>query len=158
MIDRRIQVVITELMLWDAWYYTQKCGNEKKPFIVVLDEAQNLSHKDGSPSSKILVEGRKFGWSAWFATQSLNVLTDEEVTRLCQAGFRLYFKPSNDEIMKIAKQIDPTNANSWLDPLKTLKKGQCITQGDRIRPDGTFGNVKPTITNVSSFEERKGEE
>ena len=94
MIDREMQVIVTELMLWDAWYYTKNYGSKEKPFVVVLDEAQNLSHKENSPSKAILTEGRKFGWSAWFATQSLKVLADDEVVRLMQAAFKLYFKPT----------------------------------------------------------------
>lgn len=153
-IDRETQIIITELMLWDMWYYTKKYGKKDKPFVVVLDEAQNLSHKSNSPSAVILTEGRKFGWSAWFATQSLKVLSDDEVVRLLQAPFKLYFKPTDDEITKMAKQLDPANGNTWLTPLKNLKKGQCIVVGDRVRPDGTFGQVKSTITNVTSFNER----
>lgn len=154
-IDRQMQVIITELMLWDAWYYTQKVGTKDKPFAVVLDEAQNLSHKQSSPSAKILTEGRKFGWSAWFATQSLKVLADDEVVRLMQASFKFYFKPTDDELLKIAKQIDPTDSSAWLNPIKNLTKGQCIIIGDRIRNDGTFGSCKPTVTSVSSFGKRK---
>lgn len=154
-IDRDMQVIITELMLWDLWYYTTKNGSKDKPFVVVLDEAQNLSHKEKSPSCKILTEGRKFGWSAWYATQSLKVLDDEEVTRLMQAAFKLYFKPTDDEIVKMAKQLDPTNGNTWLTALKGLKKGQCIVVGERIRQDGKFGLTKPTITSVTSFAERR---
>lgn len=153
-IDRDMQVIITELMLWDLWYCTTKSGSKDKPFVVVLDEAQNLSHKDKSPSAKILTEGRKFGWSAWYATQSLKVLDDEEVTRLMQSAFKLYFKPTDDEIIKMAKQLDPTDGNTWLTALKNLKKGQCITVGERLKPDGKFGIVKPTITSVTSFGER----
>ena len=96
MIDREMQVIVTELMLWDAWYYTKNYGSKEKPFAVVLDEAQNLSHKENSPSKAILTEGRKFGWSAWFATQSLKVLADDEVVRLMQAAFKLYFKPTDE--------------------------------------------------------------
>ena len=153
-IDRDMQVIITELMLWDLWYYTTKNGSKDKPFVVVLDEAQNLSHKEKSPSCKILTEGRKFGWSAWYATQSLKVLDDEEVTRLMQAAFKLYFKPTDDEIVKMAKQLDPTNGNTWLTSIKGLKKGQCIVVGERVRQDGKFGLTKPTITSVTSFAER----
>lgn len=100
---REMQVAITELMLWDAWYYTKKYGLKDKPFVVVLDEAQNLSHTMKSPSAAILTEGRKFGWSAWFATQSLKVLKDDEVVRLLQSAFKLYFKPTDDEMVKISK-------------------------------------------------------
>lgn len=154
-IDREMQVIITELMLWDAWYYTKKIGNKDKPFVAILDEAQNLSHKSNSPSAAILTEGRKFGWSAWFATQSLKVLADDEVVRLLQAANKLYFKPTDEEISKMAKQLDPSDGNMWLGALKNLKKGQCIVVGDRVGSNGKFGATKPTLTNVISFEERK---
>lgn len=153
-IDRDMQVIITELMLWDLWYYSTKNGSKEKPFVVVLDEAQNLSHKDKSPSCKILTEGRKFGWSAWYATQSLQVLDDDEVTRLLQSAFKLYFKPTDVEIVKMAKQLDPTDGNTWLNALKGLKKGQCIVVGERVKNDGKFGLVKPTITSVTAFNGR----
>ena len=154
MIDREMQVIVTELMLWDAWYYTKNYGSKEKPFVAVLDEAQNLSHKENSPSKAILTEGRKFGWSAWFATQSLKVLADDEVVRLMQAAFKLYFKPTDEEITKMSKQLDPTNSSLWIGALKALKKGQCIVVGDRKKDDGTFGGTKPTVTNITSFKER----
>jgi hypothetical protein len=152
---REIQVIITEFMLWDMWHYTMKNGNKDKPFVVVLDEAQNLSHADNSPSGLILTEGRKFGWSAWYATQSLKVLNDDEITRLMQAAFKLYFKPTPDEIISMAKQLNPTDANYWRQPLTSLKKGECIVVGDRIQNNGEFKPGKPTVTKVTSFEERK---
>jgi len=154
MIDREMQVIITELMLWDAWYYTKKVGNKDKPFVVVLDEAQNLSHKKNSPSAAILTEGRKFGWSAWFATQSLKILAEDEVVRLLQAACKLYFKPTDDEVIKMSKQLDPTDGSAWLSALKSLNKGQCIVVGERVKPNGTFGQTKPTITSIIPFKER----
>jgi len=154
LINREMQVIITELMLWDAWYYTKKFGNKDKPFVVVLDEAQNLSHKSNSPSAAILTEGRKFGWSAWFATQSLKVLKDEEVVRLSQAAFKLYFKPTDDEIPKIAKLLDPAGESNWTVDVKGLQKGQCIAVGSRTNSNGVFGATQPTVVSVSSFEER----
>lgn len=154
LINREMQVIITELMLWDMWYYTKKYGSKEKPFVVVLDEAQNLSHKSGAPSAAILTEGRKFGWSAWFATQSLKVLRDDEVTRLSQAAFKLYFKPTADEMTKVAKLLDPTGEYNWLNDIKGLQKGQCIAAGDRQKVDGSFGATIPTVVSVSSLESR----
>ena len=151
---REMQVAITELMLWDAWYYTKKYGSKDKPFVVVLDEAQNLSHTMKSPSAAILTEGRKFGWSAWFATQSLKVLRDDEVIRLLQSAFKLYFKPTDDEMVKISKQLDVTGETNWLPEIQKLKKGQCIAVGDKMKPNGTVGPASPTVVNVSSFENR----
>ena len=152
--SREMQVIITEMMLWDAWYFTKKYGSKDKPFVVVLDEAQNLSHTMKSPSAAILTEGRKFGWSAWFATQSLKVLKDDEVVRLLQAAFKLYFKPTDDEMVKIAKQLDATGEYNWLPEVQKLKKGQCIAVGDKMKPNGTVGPAAPTVTNITSFNER----
>ena len=45
--SRDIQKIISELILWDLWYYKLSTGSEDKPFIVVLDEAQNLDYMDG---------------------------------------------------------------------------------------------------------------
>lgn len=155
---REIQVIITEMMLWDAWHFNKKYGNKDTPFVVVLDEAQNLSHKSSSPSAMILTEGRKFGWSAWFATQSLKVLDSDEIVRLQQAAFKLYFKPTDEEIPAIAKIIDPAGgASSWTGVLKGLRKGQAIVVGDRNRPDGVFGHVNPVVSGIASFEDRENE-
>lgn len=152
--SREMQVIITEMMLWDAWYYTKKYGTKDKPFIVVLDEAQNLSHTMKSPSAAILTEGRKFGWSAWFATQSLKVLKDDEVVRLLQAAFKLYFKPTDDEMIKTAKQLDATGEINWLPEIQKLKKGQCIVVGDKMKPNGTVGPASPTVTSITAFDDR----
>ncbi|MGM9929321.1 MAG: ATP-binding protein [Bacillus sp. (in: firmicutes)] len=151
---RDIQVIITEFLLWDMWHYTKKYGSKDKPFVVVLDEAQNLSHTLSSPSGMILTEGRKFGWSAWYATQSLKILSEDEIVRLMQSAFKLYFKPTDEEIIAMAKQLNPSDVNEWRAPLTNLKKGQCIVVGSRIQKDNKFGIGRPTITNVTSFEER----
>ena len=102
----------------------------------------------------LITEGRKFGWSAWFATQSLKVLKEEEVVRLSQAAFKLHFKPTDDEIAKIARQLDPAGENNWTQSVKNLKKGICIVSGDRVKANGAFGSTQPTIVSVESFENR----
>ena len=88
----------------------------------------------------------------------LKVLSDDEIVRLQQASFKLYFKPTDDELPRMARQLD--GAASAGDALRLLRKGQAIAAGDRLRPDGSFGYVRPVITNIASFEEREsyGEE
>ena len=54
----------------------------------------------------------------------------------------------------MAKQLNPTDFNEWRAPLTNLKKGQCIVVGSRIQKDGKFGIGRPTITNVTPFENR----
>ena len=71
-----------------------------------------------------------------------------------QSAFKLYFKPTDEEIVAMAKQLNPTDFNEWRAPLTNLKKGQCIVVGSRIQKDGKFGIGRPTITNVTPFENR----
>ena len=54
----------------------------------------------------------------------------------------------------MAKQLNPIDGSAWLNTLKVLKKGQCIVVGERIRNDGNFGLVRPTVTMVTAFSER----
>ena len=82
------------------------------------------------------------------------MLNDDEITRLMQSGFKLYFKPTAAEIISMAKQLNPTDYNEWKTPLTGLKKGECIVVGDRIQKDGQFKAGRPTVTKVISFEER----
>ncbi len=156
-LDRTLQTIITEITLWDAWYSLKKFGKKDLPFVVVLDEAQNLSFKSKSPAESILREGRKYGWSAWFATQFLKGALDSgEISNLQQAAERIYFKPSGEEMSYTASQIadERSEMGNWLSTLKSLQKGCCIVQGDRLRQNGTFGSTAPTLVNVSSIEER----
>lgn len=153
---REIQVLLTELLLWDIWSFSVKNGDESKPFVLVLDEAQNLSHGEKSPSAKILTEGRKFGLSGWYATQFMKPqLSDDEIQRLQQAGQKLYFCPPDDGILTVAKNIDITSQGTkdWSERLKRLKKGECVTCGSMIR-NGRWGKYEPRIIKVISFPER----
>ena len=153
---REIQVLLTELLLWDIWSFCVKNGDESKPFILVLDEAQNLSHGEKSPSAKILTEGRKFGLSGWYATQFMKPqLTDDEIQRLQQAGQKLYFCPPDDGVMTVAKNIDITaqGAKEWSEKLKKLKKGECVTCGSMLK-NNRWSKYEPRIIKVTSFQER----
>lgn len=155
-IPRDMQIVATEFILWDMWYYSLLHGEESKPFIVVLDEAQNLDFGEKSPSNKILTEGRKFGWSGWFATQFLKgQLKEDEIGRLQQTSQRIYFRPPDNEITSMATSIDQDRAHvaEWVNKLKKLQKGNCIVAGDSIF--GEHGQkLVPLQISVSSMEER----
>ena len=155
---RDIQVLLTELLLWDIWNFCVKNGDESKPFILVMDEAQNLSHGEKSPSAKILTEGRKFGISGWYATQFMKPqLSDDEIQRLQQAGQKLYFCPPDDGVTTVAKNIDITSqgVKDWADKLKKLKKGECVTCGNMLR-NGKWSKYEPRIVKVTSLGERTG--
>lgn len=153
---REIQVLLTELLLWDIWSFCVKNGDESKPFVLVMDEAQNLSHGEKSPSAKILTEGRKFGLSGWYATQFMKPqLTDDEIQRLQQAGQKLYFCPPDDGVLTVARNIDITSAGvkEWSEKLKRLKKGECVTCGNMVRNE-RWVKYEPSIIKVTSLQAR----
>ena len=154
--DRPTQMLLTELLLWDIWNYCVKTGDEEHPFVIVMDEAQNLSHKEGSPSEKFLSEGRKFGISGWYATQFMKPqLTDDEIQRLQQADQKLFFRPPDDGVITVAKSIniDSQESKEWAAKLKSLKKGECVTCGSMVRND-KWTKYDPRVIRISSFGER----
>ena len=56
----------------------------------------------------------------------------------------------------VAGQIadDRAGAGDWYNTLKAMVKGQCVVQGDRIKANGQFGAVEPTLVKVTSIGER----
>ena len=61
---------------------------------------QNLNHKESSPTTKILREGRKFGWSSWLATQSISSIKNNggDISMLFNAAEQIHFAPPEDQI------------------------------------------------------------
>lgn len=153
---RDVQVMLTELLLWDLWSYSIKNGSEDKPFIYVIDEAQNLSHSEKSPSGMILTEGRKNGLSGWYATQFMKPqLDDDEIQRLQQADQKLYFCPPGEGVLTVAKNIDISAQGSkeWAERLQKLNKGECVTCGSMIR-GGKWNKYDPRCIKITSLDER----
>lgn len=154
--QREDQLLLTELLLRDLWSFAQNRGDKNKPFVVVLDEAQNLRHNAESPSGKILTEGRKFGVSGWYATQFMGGQLDkDEIQCLQQAAQKLYFCPPDNGVMDTAKSIDISSQGSkdWAERLKKLKLGECITCGSML-VNNTFTKYTPRQIKVASLEER----
>lgn len=155
--NRDVQMMITEFILWDLWNYQLNHGDKTKPLAVILDEAQNLDHREKSPSAKILSEGRKFGWSGWYATQSFRgQFTIDEISRLQGSSQKVYFMPPENEISSIAANLaqDSHARKEWERKLSTLKKGQCIVSGPMLQDDGTLKHSMPIVIDISSLDER----
>ncbi|MDV2884690.1 DNA phosphorothioation-dependent restriction protein DptH [Alkalihalophilus pseudofirmus] len=155
---RDVQLMITEFILWDLWSYSVRNGNKNIPMPVVMDEAQNLDHTEKSPSARVLTEGRKFGWSAWYATQFLKSQLDaDELARLQNASQKIYFSPPEQEISTIASSLaqNPTEKKEWENKLSNLKKGQCIVHGPTLDQKGELTKPIVTIVNITALHERK---
>ncbi|MDY0404658.1 hypothetical protein P5G51_003900 [Virgibacillus sp. 179-BFC.A HS] len=145
-VQDEIKRLMAEFILWDLWYYTQD-GTKDKAIPVVLDEAQNLDFSDGSPSAKILREGRKFGWSAWFATQTFNNFSKDELSIIDNAGTKVYFNPAQSELRVLANRI----GNADPEELRMLQKGQCLVIGQFKKDDHSLGTPRYHVVKVPAM-------
>lgn len=157
--SRDTQRTISELILWDLWYYKLSNGGEDKPFVVVLDESQNLDFGNDSPCGKILTEGRKHGWSGWFATQSVKGnMSTEEISKLANANEKIYFHPTdvNDIAKNLSQQFG--DREHWERELSSLTKGYCIVQGSSLDNKGDIINSRPVTVKIDEIVSEKTNE
>ncbi|MCI2254775.1 DUF87 domain-containing protein [Domibacillus sp. PGB-M46] len=156
--NRDTQVLLTEFILWDIWSYNLSHGSVETPFPVILDEAQNLDQSETSPSARILTEGRKFGWSGLFATQTLqHPITKDAITRFQNASQKVHFLPPEGDNKNIASFLSPESdeQKTWATKLSKLSKGQCVVVGSDRLPDGSLGPKLKHVIDVTPLNERK---
>lgn len=127
--DRVTQMLITEFILWDYWYYAGTAGTESKPMPIILDEAQNLDWSGDGAAYKMLTEGRKFGICSWYATQSFAQLGRYGATIVENSATKVYFGVTDTEIAEVAKKISRSDFKFYEMKLKELTKGEAIFDG-----------------------------
>ncbi|MFI2859250.1 DNA phosphorothioation-dependent restriction protein DptH [Paenibacillus sp. JSM ZJ436] len=152
-----VQRIITEFILWDLWNYLLRNGSKFKPVPLVLDEAQNLDHREQSPSAKILTEGRKFGWSGWFATQFLKSQLDaDELARMQNSAQKIYFAQTDQEVSFVSSSLaaESSKRKHWEERLNNLRKGQCIVQGTQLLDSGELTPPTETVVNITPLQSR----
>ena len=149
--------LITEFILWDLYGHLQSKGKKTDPKVIVLDEVQNLDHKEGSPLSKYLREGRKFGLSLILATQTMSNLKKDERDRMFNAAHKLFFRPADTELKafaEIAALATREKVDEWVVRLSTLKKGECYSIGPVADPSSGKLISRPHRIKITSLEER----
>jgi DNA phosphorothioation-dependent restriction protein DptH len=150
--------LITEFVLIDLYWYYRWKGSQDNPKVLVLDEVQNLDHREESPLAQLLTEGRKFGFSLILATQIMSNLDKDEKDRLFNAAHKLFFKPVDTEIRKyaeIASVFTNEKIDLWVRRLADLKKGQCYSLGPSLNETTAELETKAFPIFVTSLEDRK---
>ena len=149
-----VQNAMIEFILWDLFNYSQINSNLKLIYPIFLDEVQNLNFAQEAPTVKILREGRKFGWSGIFATQSLSSIKGE-VDAIYNTAEQVHFLPPENQTKAISKMLssDRRMQNEYETKLTNLKKGQCIVNGPV--KDLTGNLVKNIdVVNIDSLSDR----
>ena len=127
--------LITEFSLIDLYWYYRGRGTEACPRVLVLDEIQNLDHREETPLAQLLREGRKFGFSLILATQIMSNLEKDERDRLFNAAHKLFFRPADTELKTyadIAAVTTGEKVDTWKTRLASLKKGECYSLGPSL--------------------------
>lgn len=151
--------LVTEFSLIDLYWFYRASGTQARPRVVVLDEVQNLDHREDSPLAQLLREGRKFGFSLILATQIMSNLEKDERDRLFLAGHKLFFRPAETE-MKTYAEIAAVSAeqkpDAWMKKLAGLKKGECYSLGPSLNEATGKLEVKPFKIQITSLGDRSG--
>ena len=149
--------LITEFIMWDLYGYIQAKGNKTDPKVIVLDEVQNLDHREGSPLSKYLREGRKFGLSLILATQTMSNMKKDERDRMFNAEHKLFFRPADTELRafaEIAALATREKPDEWVRKLSSLSKGECYSIGPMLNPTGEKLVSKAIKIRITALEAR----
>jgi len=149
--------LVTEFVLWDLYGYLQAKGNKSKPKVLVLDEVQNLDLREGSPLSKYLREGRKFGLSLIMATQIMSSMKKDERDKMFNSAQKLFFRPADTELKsfaEIAAIATRQKPDIWVQNLATLGKGECYSIGPSLNEKTGKLMFQAQRIRITSLEER----
>jgi DNA phosphorothioation-dependent restriction protein DptH len=152
--------LVTEFSLIDLYWFYRGHGTQGCPHVIVLDEVQNLDHREDSPLAQLLREGRKFGFSLILATQIMSNLEKDERDRLFNAAHKLFFRPADTEMRTYAEIASVTTGEKtdvWLKRLSGLKKGECYSLGPSLNDASKKLEVKAVHIRINPLGERVGD-
>ncbi|MFC1461779.1 hypothetical protein ACFLQR_04600, partial [Verrucomicrobiota bacterium] len=112
--------LVTEFSMIDLYWFYRSRGTQYSPRVVVLDEVQNMDHREESPLAQLLREGRKFGFSLILATQIMSNLDKDEKDRLqrCTQAVFQAGRHRNEDIRRDRRD-------------EHQRKGRCLDQETR---------------------------
>lgn len=131
-VSLHIKKIITDIILWHLWGKAVISGSKDKPIFVLIDEFQNINMTPGSPTYKILCEGRKYGLNLLLATQFFRGKFSPEVEMaVAQMGNKVFFKPPDREAKMIAEMFGSyENKKKNEKELELLKRGEAKVWGN----------------------------
>lgn len=129
--QQRVQIVIAQLIMSILWRQSRADGQRgSNATWLVVDEFQNFSLRQDSVLTQILREGRKFKLSLILATQTLAGFDVKQRTVLQQPATKLYFRPVESDIRRIANGFPDMNPADARAILKGLQVGECLASGE----------------------------
>lgn len=128
-VPMKIRKILSELCIALLWHCISSERELGQTITFVLDELQYLSCAENSSLAALLREGRKFDVSVLMATQFINNYENGQLQVLLQAANLVIFKPTVDEIVRVAKCIDRKKCKDWEKILGNLRRGEAVLKG-----------------------------
>lgn len=102
-LEHSLERAVTEFLLWNLIGFVESVGPGPVRCFVVLDEAHKLTFVPGSPTEKLLREGRKFGLGLMLASQQ-----PEDFSRVAFANTatKMIFQVGDDR-SAVSRQVGP---------------------------------------------------
>ena len=143
---------LTELYLSLLWKETFRQSGKPSFDVVILDEFQNLSVKNGSTLASMLREGRKKGLDVVLGTQFISNYGKEEIQTLQQVANCIIFQTAPKDLKFSAEIIDLENTLKWKNVLKNLRKGEAVVSGTYTMEKRTKTMKTPIIVSIEKEE------
>lgn len=120
---------LTEFILSIFWreIYRQKFSNRCD--VVLLDEIQFLSLKEGDTLSALLREAQKRHVKVFVSTQFLSAYERKDLLTLEQAEHMVIFRPTPEDYRWSAQKISMGAYREWEKKLSQLQRGQAVLKG-----------------------------
>ncbi len=100
-LERSLEQIVTEFLLWNLIGYIENTGPGPLRCFIVIDEAHKMTFGNGSPTDRLLREGRKFGLAAILASQQPE---DFSSVAFANTATKLIFQV-DDESNRISRQL-----------------------------------------------------
>jgi len=108
-LERSLERVVTEVLLWNFIGFVESVGPGPVRCFVVLDEAHKLACVPGSPTEKLLREGRKFGLGLILASQQPE---DFSKVAFANTATKMVFQIGDDK-SAVSRQLARKVVNSY---------------------------------------------
>ncbi|MBE5936208.1 MAG: hypothetical protein E7262_10595 [Lachnospiraceae bacterium] len=138
---------IVEMSLAILWRKTIVSKEQNERYIVI-DECQLISLDKDRSLARMLRMGRQYKIILLLATQFYSSMSKEQILTVEQVGTVVYLKPSDCEIIKIAKAIDYNNFKIWIRKIATFRRGDAVIKGSYSINDNCSIWDRPVICKI----------
>ncbi len=144
-LEHSLERAVTELLLWNFIGFVESVGPGPVRCFVVLDEAHKLACVPGSPTEKLLREGRKFGLGLILASQQPE---DFSKVAFANTATKMVFQVGDDK-SAVSRQLARKVVNSY----SFAETAELITRLPRGWAYFISENVG-RVVRIHAFEER----